>query len=84
MQNGEHDMLVHLELMTVTEAAQMLRVSRPTVYKLIDGGDLPRVQIGRRKMIPALAVTRRIEAALLAAGIPFATPLPEASQAATM
>ena len=60
-----------LELLTVTEVAARLRISRPTVYKMINEGTLPRVELGRRRMIPAIAITRRIEAALRAAGVPF-------------
>lgn len=33
--------------MTVSEVAQVLRVSKMTVYRLIRQGDLPAVRIGR-------------------------------------
>ena len=33
--------------MTVTEVAQLMRVSKMTVYRLVNQGDLPAVRIGR-------------------------------------
>jgi excisionase family DNA binding protein len=35
------------QFMTVSEVAATLRVSTMTVYRLINGGDLPAVRIGR-------------------------------------
>ena len=37
--------------LSVTEAAQVLGVSRPTVYKLIHRGDFPVLRIGSRTLI---------------------------------
>lgn len=36
---------------SVTEAAALLGVSRPTVYKLIHRGDFPVVRVGSRTLI---------------------------------
>ena len=33
--------------MTVAEVAQLLRVSKMTVYRMIKQGDMPAVQVGR-------------------------------------
>ena len=36
---------------SVTEAAQLLGLSRPTVYKLIHRGDFPVLRVGSRTLI---------------------------------
>jgi len=36
-------------LLTVEEAAEFIKVSRPTVYDLINSGDLPCYEFGQRK-----------------------------------
>lgn len=36
---------------SVTEAAQLLGLSRPTVYKLIHRGDFPVLRVGTRTLI---------------------------------
>lgn len=43
-------------LMTVDEAAGFLRLSRPTIYGLMDAGKLGYVKIGRRRRIPKRAL----------------------------
>ncbi len=42
--------------LTVAEALERLRVSRVTLYKLIDGRELASFTIGRRRFIPAAAI----------------------------
>ena len=42
------------ELMTVTEVAAALRVSRATIYRLVHSGDLAGVRVGK-----AVRITRR-------------------------
>jgi excisionase family DNA binding protein len=42
--------------MTVTEVADMMRVSRMTVYRMIHSGDLPAVRFGRSYRVPLEAV----------------------------
>lgn len=37
---------------TVQEAAQMLGVSKPTVYSMIHGEGLPHIKLNRRTLIP--------------------------------
>lgn len=39
------------DLMTVREVAQMMRVSNMTVYRLVKGGDLGAVRIGKNYRI---------------------------------
>lgn len=40
-----------MTLLTVTEVAAKLRVSKRTAYRLIDGGELAHVQINGRKVV---------------------------------
>jgi excisionase family DNA binding protein len=44
-------------MLTVLEAAEILKVGRSTVYGLIDSGELESVRIGRLRRIPMEAVT---------------------------
>lgn len=44
------------KFMTVTEVADMMRVSRMTVYRMIHAGDLPAVRFGRSYRVPLEAV----------------------------
>jgi excisionase family DNA binding protein len=39
------------ELLTTVETAQALRISRSTVYKLIERGELKSVHLGSRRLI---------------------------------
>ena len=36
-----------VKFLTVAEVAAMMRVSKMTVYRLVHGGDLPAVRVGR-------------------------------------
>lgn len=40
------------KMITVREAAGYLRLSLPTVYKLIQAGTIPHVKVGYRYIIP--------------------------------
>ena len=44
------------DLLTVAEVAAVLRVSRMTVYRLVEAGTLPAARIGRSLRIPRPAV----------------------------
>ena len=48
---GSRMSLPRADLMTVSEVAQMMRVSNMTVYRLIKGGDLGAVRIGKNYRI---------------------------------
>ena len=41
-----------LRYLTVAEVAESMRVSRMTVYRLVHGGELPAVQVGRSYRVP--------------------------------
>lgn len=44
------------ELFTTTEAATMLGVSRPTLMKLVEAGDVAHIKVGTHHRIPAQAI----------------------------
>lgn len=46
------------EQFTTTEAARMLGISRPTLMKLIDSGELDSVKVASHHRIPAPAIAR--------------------------
>ena len=48
--------LPQLELFTVAEVADVMRVSRMTVYRVIREGGLPAVRFGRSYRVPADAL----------------------------
>ena len=48
-----------VEMMTVDEAGRALGVSRSTVWRLIQRGDLPSVRRGGRRLVPATAIQTR-------------------------
>jgi excisionase family DNA binding protein len=57
------------EMITVEEAGRTLGVSRSTVWRLIQRGDLPSVRRGGRRLVPASAIRTRARRRL-AQGIP--------------
>ncbi|OMH26976.1 hypothetical protein BKD30_04325 [Tersicoccus phoenicis] len=52
-----------VKFLTVAEVADLARVSRMTVYRLIHAGDLPAVQFGRSYRVPESAVTEQLRSA---------------------
>ncbi|WP_182355184.1 helix-turn-helix domain-containing protein [Flaviflexus huanghaiensis] len=44
------------QFMTVAEVAELARVSRMTVYRMIHAGDLPAVRVGNSYRVPTEAV----------------------------
>ena len=49
-------------LWTVAEVAEHMRVSNMTVYRLIKGGELPAIRVGKNYRIRGLDLVRYIEA----------------------
>ena len=47
------------ELITVDEAGRALGVSRSTVWRLIQRGELPSIRRGGRRLVPAVAARKR-------------------------
>lgn len=48
--------------MTVTEVAELMRVSKMTVYRLIHGGEMPAIRVGKSFRVPEAAVQQLIDA----------------------
>jgi len=48
--------LAEMRFLTVAEVASLMRVSRMTVYRLVHGGDLPAVRVGRSFRVHERAV----------------------------
>src|SRR6266496_5379768 len=59
------------EMITVEEAGRALGVSRSTVWRLIQRGDLPSVRRRGRRLVPAIAVHTRTRRARTAGIPPF-------------
>ena len=55
-----HD-LSEVRFLTVAEVAEMMRVSKMTVYRLIHSGELPAIRFGRSFRVPESAVAAAIE-----------------------
>jgi excisionase family DNA binding protein len=51
--------------LTVAEVAEMTRVSRMTVYRMVHAGELPAVRVGRSFRVPEAAVQQLIAAGLV-------------------
>ena len=48
--------LSDVRFLTVAEVAALMRVSKMTVYRLVHGGGLPAVRVGRSFRVPEQAV----------------------------
>ena len=51
-----------VRFLTVAEVADMMRVSRMTVYRLVHSGELPAIRFGRSFRVPEAAVTHALDA----------------------
>ena len=56
------------QFLTVAEVARLLRVSNMTVYRLITGGELPAVRVGRSYRLREEAVDRYLAGRFTEAG----------------
>ncbi len=55
-----HD-LSDVRFLTVAEVAEMMRVSKMTVYRLVHAGELPAIRFGRSFRVPESAVQAAID-----------------------
>ena len=62
------DMLAGVHFLTVAEVAAVMRVSKMTVYRMVHGGELPAVRVGRSFRVPEKAVHDYLRAAFIEAG----------------
>ncbi|CAN5236761.1 hypothetical protein BH09ACT3_BH09ACT3_04320 [soil metagenome] len=53
--------LSELRFLTVAEVADMMRVSKMTVYRMVHSGDLPAIRFGRSFRVPESAVEAAID-----------------------
>ncbi|MCA4133147.1 helix-turn-helix domain-containing protein [Arthrobacter sp. M4] len=51
--------------LTVAEVAQVLRVSKMTVYRLVHSGEMPAVRFGRSFRVPEQAVEQYLKGAVV-------------------
>lgn len=51
--------------MTVAEVAEVLRVSKMTVYRLVHSGEMPAVRFGRSFRVPEEAVNQYLKGAVV-------------------
>lgn len=47
--------------LTVAEVAELMRVSKMTVYRLVHAGELPAIRFGRSYRVPESAVAAALE-----------------------
>jgi excisionase family DNA binding protein len=60
--------LAELRFLTVAEVASLMRVSKMTVYRLVHGGTLPAVRVGRSFRVPEQAVNDYLRDSFIEAG----------------
>ena len=46
--------------MSVPEAAKLLGISRNNAYELVKRGELPSIRLGKRKLIPKVALEKKL------------------------
>jgi excisionase family DNA binding protein len=60
--------LSEVRFLTVAEVASVMRVSKMTVYRLVHGGELTAVRVGRSFRVPEQAVHDYLRSAFVEAG----------------
>jgi excisionase family DNA binding protein len=60
--------LGELKFLTVAEVASLMRVSKMTVYRLVNAATLPAVRVGRSVRVPEQAVHDYLQHAYVEAG----------------
>jgi excisionase family DNA binding protein len=49
------------QTLTVEETAKVLGLGRNTAYALVRSGEIPSLRLGKRILIPAIAIQRKLE-----------------------
>ncbi|HWV47847.1 MAG TPA: helix-turn-helix domain-containing protein [Microbacterium sp.] len=57
-----------VRFLTVAEVAEIMRVSKMTVYRLVHSGDLPAIRFGRSYRVPESAVADAMRRPIADAG----------------
>lgn len=60
--------LADVKFLTVAEVAAVMRVSKMTVYRMVHGGELPAIRVGRSFRVPEQAVHDYLRDAYIEAG----------------
>ena len=68
MSGGPDRPLAEVRFLTVAEVASLMRVSKMTVYRLVHGGELPAVRVGRSFRVPEHAVHDYLRSSFIEAG----------------
>ncbi|ALE93162.1 AlpA family transcriptional regulator [Arthrobacter alpinus] len=55
----------NVNFLTVQEVAELMRVSKMTVYRMVHAGELPAVRFGRSYRVPANAVESFLKSAVV-------------------
>jgi excisionase family DNA binding protein len=63
--SGDDERLVY----TVTQAAELLGISRAFAYELVARGDLPVIRLGRRRLVPKAALAELVAHAATREGL---------------
>jgi len=53
------------QFLTVAEVAELMRVSKMTVYRLVHSGEMPAVRFGRSFRVPESAVEQYVKGAVV-------------------
>jgi len=65
---GESNGVSDVKFLTIAEVAAVMRVSKMTVYRLVHGGDLPAVRVGRSFRVSEKDVNAYIQKSFYQAG----------------
>ena len=65
---GESSGVSDVKFLTIAEVAAVMRVSKMTVYRLVHGGNLPAVRVGRSFRVSEKDVNDYIERSFYQAG----------------
>ncbi|GAA2899014.1 MULTISPECIES: helix-turn-helix domain-containing protein [Microbacterium] len=57
-----------VRFLTVAEVAEIMRVSKMTVYRLVHAGELPAIRFGRSYRVPESAVADAVRAPIADVG----------------